>query len=274
MVTGLVSGLVLLVILLLLCALAAYYRYLEARKKDAFESWVVQANDSVEVVTRRSSEMVAIANPMHKAVKQKLLLTDGNGDGGGAQGGKDDVLAVGSMVETFYQGGAVGQPGLIVKAHGDGFFDIDYDDGHVEVRVRGDVIKLRAANTRRDIVGVMTQSSQQQQQQEQEHPQQGEDAEDSLPPTQSAPSTSTAHMDRAFLPPSPPVEEATSVAAFDTKAASMNPLTDMPQSDGDSEVRSEARSSSRVSAFSVSSDHAIEYRHFGTQRVAIRKNNS
>ena len=53
-----------------------------------------------------------------------------------------DVYAVGTRVECKYKGKGKYYPGVIVKVHEDGTFDIDEDDGEKEYKVRKDLVRL------------------------------------------------------------------------------------------------------------------------------------
>ncbi|KDO21598.1 hypothetical protein SPRG_22324 [Saprolegnia parasitica CBS 223.65] len=57
-----------------------------------------------------------------------------------------DAFAVGTKVDAKYKGKAY-YPGAVAKAHGDGTYDIDYDDGEVEKKVHRDLINVREAPT-------------------------------------------------------------------------------------------------------------------------------
>ena len=66
--------------------------------------------------------------------------------GGGAYDSDDGMgrkgrLRVGSKVKARYRGKSKFYPGVISRDRGDGTFDIDYDDGEHETRVREDLIE-------------------------------------------------------------------------------------------------------------------------------------
>ena len=60
----------------------------------------------------------------------------------GKSGGREKKgFAVGEKVEAQYKGRSKYYPGRIVRVRGDGTYDIDYDDGEMEVRVSSDYIR-------------------------------------------------------------------------------------------------------------------------------------
>ncbi|OQR88598.1 hypothetical protein ACHHYP_06727, partial [Achlya hypogyna] len=55
---------------------------------------------------------------------------------------KNTALKVGTKVEARYKGKSKYYPGKIAKAHSDGSYDIDYDDGEKEKRIEMDLIRV------------------------------------------------------------------------------------------------------------------------------------
>ena len=52
-------------------------------------------------------------------------------------------LKVGAKIAARWKGGLVYYPGRVVSDHGDGSYDIDYDDGDTEDNVPAALIKLQ-----------------------------------------------------------------------------------------------------------------------------------
>ena len=55
---------------------------------------------------------------------------------------RSDQFSVGCRVRARYKGGRKFYPGVIVKCHQDGTFDVDYDDGEFESRLTEDLMEL------------------------------------------------------------------------------------------------------------------------------------
>jgi hypothetical protein len=63
------------------------------------------------------------------------------------------LFTVGDEVEGNYKGQGVWYPGVIGAAHGDGRYDLHYDDGERETRVDGSLIRLSVAEEPSFVVG-------------------------------------------------------------------------------------------------------------------------
>ena len=83
-------------------------------------------------------------------VKEELIEAEGGGGAGGRKkksgfDSDDDVgggrLVVGSRVKARYRGKSKFYPGVITRDRGDGTYDIDYDDGEKEYRVKEELIE-------------------------------------------------------------------------------------------------------------------------------------
>src|SRR5204863_20230 len=55
---------------------------------------------------------------------------------------REEAIRVGSKVEGRYRGREKWYPGVVTRVNSDGSYDIDYDDGEKETRVRREYVRL------------------------------------------------------------------------------------------------------------------------------------